>query len=302
MPQTENFTPLQIWILAARPKTLPAATAPVIVGMAAAWSDGVFSLLPGLAALMGALLLQIGANLANDVFDFKKGADTAERLGPMRVTHAGLLSPRQVMVGMWATFGLAALIGLYLVIMGGWPIVLIGLFSIAAAIAYTGGPYPLGYNGLGDIFVFIFFGPVAVCGTYFVQAKSVSPTAWAASISIGVLATAILVVNNLRDIETDRQTGKRTMAVRLGRRGTQIEYTLLLAIAYLVPLGMWLFKLSNPGVLLAGLSILALPPLLNLIFNERGKILNKALAQTARLELIYAILFSAGLILGGLAS
>lgn len=293
-----TYSPLQIWILASRPKTLPAATAPVIVGLAVALSEGVANLLPALAALLGALLLQIGANLANDVFDFKKGADKGDRLGPLRVTQAGLLSPGQVMAGMGVVFGLATLIGVYLVWVAGWPIVLIGLCSILAALAYTGGPYPLGYNGLGDIFVFIFFGPVAVCGTYYVQALTVSPAAWVAAIPIGLLATAILVVNNLRDVDTDRQAGKRTMAVRLGRRGAQIEYALLLAGAYLVPPLMWLSGLAGPGVWLAWLSAPALPPLLNLIFTQQGKILNKALAQTGQVELLYAILFSAGLVIG----
>jgi len=198
---------------------------------------------------------------------------------------------------MWIAFALAALVGVYLVIVGGWPIVAIGLLSIAAGIAYTGGPYPLGYNGLGDIFVFIFFGLAAVCGTYYVQAGTLSAAAVWASIPIGLLATAILVVNNLRDIETDRQAGKRTLAVRLGRRGAQIEYVLLAAIAYLIPLLMWLLGAASVGVLLSWLSLLMLPSLLRLIFNERGKILNKALAKTARLELIFALLFSIGIIL-----
>lgn len=293
-----TYSPLQIWILASRPKTLPAATAPVIVGLGVALSEGVANLLPALAALLGALLLQIGANLANDVFDFKKGADKGDRLGPLRVTQAGLLSPGQVMAGMGVVFGLATLIGVYLVWVAGWPIVLIGLCSILAALAYTGGPYPLGYNGLGDIFVFSFFGPVAVCGTYYVQALTVSLAAWVAAIPIGLLATAILVVNNLRDVDTDRQAGKRTMAVRLGRRGAQVEYALLLAGAYLVPPLMWLCGLAGPGVWLAWLSALALPPLLNLIFTQQGKILNKALAQTGQVELLYAILFSVGLVIG----
>ncbi len=288
---------LQIWMLASRPKTLPAAAAPVIVGAAVAFSEGVFKPGPALAALLGALLIQIGANFANDVFDYKKGADAGERLGPLRVTQAGLLSPGQVMGGIWIAFALAALVGVYLVIVGGWPIVAIGLLSIAAGIAYTGGPYPLGYNGLGDIFVFIFFGLAAVCGTYYVQAGTLGAAAIWASIPIGLLATAILVVNNLRDIETDRQAGKRTLAVRLGRRGAQIEYVLLTAISYLVPLLMWLLDAASTGVMLSWLSLLMLPPLLRLIFNERGKILNQALAKTAQLELVFAVLFSVGIIL-----
>jgi len=293
-----NRSSWQVWMLAARPKTLPAAAAPVVVGTAVAASDGAFRFGPALAALAGALLLQIGANFANDVFDFQKGADRGERLGPLRVTQAGLLSPEAVMRGMWLTFGLAALAGVYLIAVGGWPIVVIGLLSIAAAIAYTGGPYPLGYHGLGDVFVFLFFGLAAVCGTYYVQAGRVSAAAWWAAIPMGLLATAILVVNNLRDIETDRQAGKRTLAVRLGRRGAQVEYVLLVGGAYLVPALMWLTGASSAGGMAAWLSLALLPPLLRLIFTERGRILNQALAGTARLELVYAILFSAGLLAG----
>ncbi|GAB4437829.1 MAG: 1,4-dihydroxy-2-naphthoate polyprenyltransferase [Anaerolineae bacterium] len=285
------------WLLASRPKTLPAAAAPVVVGAAVAFGDGVFSLWPALAALLGALLLQIGANLANDVFDYKKGADTAERLGPLRVTQAGLLTPEQVLAGMWVTFGLATLIGLYLVWVGGWPIVAIGLLSILSAIAYTGGPFPLGYNGLGDLFVFIFFGLVAVCGTYYVQALNVSAAAVWASLPVGFLATAILVVNNLRDVETDRAAGKKTLAVRLGAAGAKAEYFLLLAGAYAVPPLMWLLGLESPWVMLAWLSLLRVPPLARLILHQIGRPLNEALAGTARLELLFSLLFAVGLAL-----
>jgi len=291
-------TQLQIWLLAARPKTLPAAAAPVIVGSAAAISDGVFQVGPALAALLGALLLQIGANFANDVFDFKKGADTTDRLGPVRVTQAGLLSPGQVMAGMWLTFGLAAIIGLYLIAVGGWPILGIGLLSIAAAIAYTGGPFPLGYHGLGDLFVFIFFGLVAVCGSYYVQAGTVSPAAFWAAIPVGLLATAILVVNNLRDIETDQRAGKKTLAVRFGRRGAQVEYMLLLGLAYLIPLVMGFSGVASLWVLLSWLSLPLVGPLIRLIMRETGRPLNQALAGTARLELVYSFLLALGLIIG----
>lgn len=284
-------------MLAARPKTLPAAAAPVVVGTAVAISEGVFSFWPALAALLGALLIQIATNFANDVFDYKKGADTTERLGPLRVTQAGLLSPGQVMAGMWLTFGLAAVIGLYLVFVGGWPIVVIGLLSILAGIAYTGGPFPLGYNGLGDLFVFIFFGLVAVCGTYYVQALTVSAAAVWTAIPLGFLATAILVVNNLRDIDTDRAAGKKTMAVRLGRRGAQMEYLLLAGGSYLAPLLMALLGVSSAWVLLSWLSLPLLRPLLHLIFKQKGRPLNQALAGTARLELVFSLLLALGLIL-----
>ena len=253
---------------------------------------------PALAALLGALLIQVGTNFANDVFDYKKGADTTERLGPLRVTQAGLLPPHQVMGGMWLAFGLAALIGLYLIAVGGWPIVVIGILSILSGIAYTGGPFPLGYNGLGDVFVFIFFGLAAVCGTYYVQALTISAAALWAAVPVGLLATAILVVNNLRDIETDRAAGKKTLAVRLGVRGAQIEYILLLAISYAVPLLMWLTGVSSPWVMLSWLSLLLVIPLIRLVMREKGRPLNQALAGTARLELVFAFLFSAGLIAG----
>jgi 1,4-dihydroxy-2-naphthoate octaprenyltransferase len=257
----------------------------------------VFSLWLALAALLGALLIQIGTNFANDVFDYKKGADTSERLGPMRVTQAGLLSPRQVMMGMWAAFGLAALAGLYLIWVGGWPIVVIGVLSIIAGIAYTGGPFPLGYKGLGDLFVFIFFGLVAVCGTYYVQAGIVSATAVWAAVPMGFLATNILVVNNLRDIDTDRAVGKKTLAVRLGVRGTQIEYLLLLIGSYAVPPLMWLVSGSTPWVMLTWFSIPLAISLWQQILREKGRALNVALAGTARLELVYGVLLSVGLMI-----
>jgi 1,4-dihydroxy-2-naphthoate octaprenyltransferase len=298
LTSAQNLSEIQIWLLASRPKTLPAAAAPVVVGTAVALSEQVFNFWPALAALLGALFIQIGANFANDVFDYKRGADTTERLGPMRVTQAGLLTPRQVLVGMWVTFGLAAVTGLYLIWVGGWPVVVIGLLSIAAGIAYTGGPFPFGYKGLGDFFVFIFFGLVAVCGTYYVQAGTVSMMAVWAALPVGFLATAILVVNNLRDIETDRATGKRTLAVRLGVRGTQIEYLLLLIGSYAVPPLMWLFSGATLWVVLSWLSLPLALKLWQQILHEKGRVLNVALAGTARLELVYAALFAVGLVVG----
>ena len=292
-----QLSPTQKWWIAARPKTLPAAAVPVIVGTAAAIKDNSFQAGPALAALVGALLIQIGANFANDVFDFKKGADTAERLGPTRVTQAGFLTPRQVFLGMWVVFGLATVVGLYLVAVAGWPIIVIGLASIAAGIAYTGGPYPLGYNGLGDIFVFIFFGLVAVCGTYYVQAGTVGAVAWWAALPVGFLATGILVVNNLRDIKTDRAVGKKTVAVRLGETGVRAEYAGLVILSYLVPLVMWLTGAAQVWVLLAWLSAPLAWPLWKVVATQEGRVLNKVLAGTARLELVYGVLFAVGLIL-----
>ena len=292
-----QLSPTQKWWIAARPKTLPAATVPVIVGTAAAYKDSLFQPGPALAALIGALLIQVGANFANDVFDFKKGADTAERLGPTRVTQAGMLTPRQVFMGMWVVFGLATLVGVYLVLAAGWPVIVIGLASIAAGIAYTGGPFPLGYNGLGDIFVFIFFGLVAVCGTYYVQAGSVGAVAWWSALPVGFLATAILVVNNLRDIKTDRVVGKRTIAVRLGESGARAEYAALIILSYAVPVVMWVNGAAQVWVMLAWLSAPLAWPLWEVLARQEGRILNKVLGGTARLELVYGFLFGLGLIL-----
>jgi 1,4-dihydroxy-2-naphthoate octaprenyltransferase len=292
----KTLTPLQIWLLAIRPKTLPAATGPVIVGTAAAMSEGRFRPGPALAALAGALLLQIASNLANDVFDYKKGADTVGRLGPLRVTQSGLLTPGQVTSGLVLTLAMAALIGVYLILQGGWPILIVGVLAIISAVAYTGGPFPLGYHGLGDLFVFIFFGLAAVGGTYYVQAGRVSPLAWWSAVPVGLLVTAILVVNNLRDIESDRAVGKRTLAVRLGVRGARIEYLLLLALAYLAPLLIWVLNVGEPWVMLTWLSLFWARPQVEMVLGQKGRILNKALAGTARLELVYSLLFSLGLI------
>ena len=291
---------MRAWILASRPKTLPAAAAPVIVGCGAAFYQHSFNLLPALAALLGALLLQIGANFANDVQDFKKGADTEERLGPLRVTQAGLLTPRQVQNGMWLVFGLAMVVGLYLFTVGGWPIIVIGLASIACAIAYTGGPFPLGYNGLGEVFVFIFFGLVAVVGTYYVQALAVTPLAWWVAIPIGLLATGILAINNLRDLPTDHKVGKRTLAVRFGQQAARREYFVLLIITYLVPPLIWLLGLANFWVMLTWLSLPLAWPLVQIVRFQEGRVLNKVLGGTGRLELVYSLLLALGLVLGSL--
>ncbi|MEG6523739.1 1,4-dihydroxy-2-naphthoate polyprenyltransferase [Desulfotomaculum sp. 1211_IL3151] len=297
---TENLSAFKIWMLAIRPKTLPAAMGPVVVGASLAIGEQGFAFFPALAALLVALLLQIGSNLANDVFDFKKGVDTKERTGPLRVTQAGLLTPGQVMVGMWLVFALAFALGLYLTWVGGWLILALGIAAIISAIAYTGGPFPLGYHGLGEIFVFIFFGPVAVCGTYYVQAGHVSTAAWWASLPVGFLITAILVVNNFRDLPTDKKTGKRTMAVRLGPVATQWEYFLLLAASFAVPLLMWLQHLASAWVLCAWLAMPFALPLIQDMKTKKGRPLNATLAGTARLSLIFSILFSVGYLLGEL--
>ena len=292
----------QKWLLAARPKTLPAAAAPVIVGAALAWRDNTFSLGPALAALMAALLLQIGANLANDVFDFYKGADQPDRLGPTRVTAAGILTSQQVVIGMGVIFGLASLLGIYLIMVAGWPVLVIGLSAILSAVAYTGGPFPLGYYGLGDIFVFIFFGLAAVAGTYYVQAETVSTAAWWAAVPMGLLTVAILVVNNLRDIAGDRLVSKRTLAVRLGAAGARLEYALCLALAYFSLTLMWLVGIAGAWVLLAWLTLPLALKLTRDIYRLEGRLLNKALAGTGQLELFFGLLFGAGLALSRIVS
>ena len=295
--ENASISTSQAWILAFRPKTLPAAASPVLVGSAVAFYSGKFSLLPALAALAGALLLQIGANLANDVFDFQRGADTSYRVGPLRVTQAGLLTPEQVKAGMWLVFGLATLIGVYLALTAGWPVVVLGLLAILAAIAYTGGPFPLGYHGLGEVFVFLFFGLAAVTGTYFVQAREINWYALAASIPIGLLTCALLTVNNLRDIDTDRISGKMTLAARFGETFARQEYIILIALAYLTTFLMAMANVIEPWVVLTWLSLPMLFPLGKMILTTRGRPLNDALAMTGRLELIFSLLFSLGLIL-----
>lgn len=266
------------------------------MGGALAWRDGFFRLDAILACLFAALLLQIGSNLANDVFDFERGADTPERLGPTRVTQAGLLTPSQVKFGMAVVFSLAALFGLYLAWLGGLPIIVIGIAAILSAIAYTGGPFPLGYYGLGDIFVFIFFGLASVAGTYYVQAGFVSLTAWWMAIPPGLIVTAILVVNNLRDLENDRKAGKHTLAVLLGERGTKIQYTLCIAIAYLIlPLAAW--KGIVPWTtMIAWLSLPVAYQAARVTLTQKGRPLNTALAGTGQTALAFSLLFWVGLL------
>jgi len=284
-------------MLAIRPRTLPAAAAGVVIGSALAWRDGFFRLDVALTCLLTALLLQIGSNLANDVFDFERGTDTPDRLGPVRVTQAGLLRPSQVKVGMIVVFGLATVLGLYLAWLGGWPIILIGVAAILSAIAYTGGPFPLGYYGLGDVFVFLFFGIAAVAGTYYIQAGFVSAAAWWMTIPPGLIITAILVVNNLRDLENDRKAGKHTLAVLLGERATKIQYLICIIAAYLVlPLAAWLGVISWLS-LLAWASLLTAIRTSRVVFTQRGRPLNAALAGTSQTALLYSILFSIGLCL-----
>ncbi len=283
-----------IWIQAARLRTLPAAIVPVVVGTAVAAASGHIAWLPALAALGGALAIQIGTNFANDVFDAEKGADGPDRIGPVRAVSAGLISAAAMKRAMIAAFALAAAFGLYLVAHAGWPVVAIGVASIASGIAYTGGPWPLGYHGLGDLFVMIFFGFVAVCGTAYVQLGHVPCLAVWAAIPVGAIATAIIVVNNLRDRATDVRVGKRTLAVRFGRRAAIVEYAALLALAYVVPVAL---ALGGRGWALLPLATLplALVRLRALAGAADGPTFNRCLAATGQLLLAHGVLFAIGL-------
>ena len=298
-PDESPISRVQAWVLAARPKTLTAAAAPVVVGTGVAAHHRAVDLLPALAALVGALLIQIATNLANDYYDWKHGADTHERIGPTRVTQAGLIPPAAVKRGMVATLLLALAVGVYLAFVGGWPIVVIGLASLACAVAYTGGPYPLAYHGLGDVFVFVFFGLVAVSGTYYVQGGVWARDAWLAGAAMGALTTAILVVNNLRDIDTDARGGKRTLAVRLGATGTKVEYALLLLLAFAVPV-LGILWYAWPRTAAAALLVvpMAVAPLRRVFGYADPRELLPALGETSRVVALYGALLAMGLALG----
>ena len=283
----------RIWLLAARPRTLPAAVAPVLVGTALAVREGVFSAPIFVAALLGALFIQIGTNLSNDYSDARRGADTEDRLGPVRVTAGGLVPPRQVLRATWVAFGLAVLAGSYLIAVTGWELLLAGAASILAGVLYTGGPRPYGYAGLGEIFVFLFFGLVAVAGSYFAQTERLSAEALLLAIPVGLLAAAILVVNNVRDLETDRRAGKKTLAVRLGRSRTRVLYAAMIAGAYLTVTLPWLFGDLGPAVLITWVSLrLALPMVKIVRTRTDGPTLNRALAGTGSLQLVFCLLLA----------
>ncbi len=288
----------QVWTLACRPKTLWAAIAPVIIGTAMAWSDRAGHWPSALAALFGSVMIQIGTNFANDYFDFKKGADTHERVGPLRVTQAGLVSPAEMKRAIIVAFGLAALAGVFLIWRGGMPILIIGLLSILFGVLYTAGPAPLGYHGLGEIFVLIFFGPVAVAGTYYVQALSPILEAAVAGIAPGLLSVAILSINNLRDIENDSRTGKKTLAVRFGRGFARGEYLGSILAACAIPVILNIRTGRHPYVLISLLILLPAIPVIKTVWTQTdGSILNKSLAATGKLLLLYSVLFSIGWLL-----
>jgi 1,4-dihydroxy-2-naphthoate octaprenyltransferase len=297
-PEFTSLSLFQRWWLAIRPKTLPAAIAPVVLGWSIAINTGSFNLAAALTALLIALLVQIGTNLVNDVVDFSRGADTAARTGPARVTQTGMLSPRQVWGGVIVTFGLAALAGSYLVLIAGWPALLIGLAALLAGAAYTAGPFPLAYHGLGDLFVFLFFGFAAVGGTVYVTAESIPPVTWVSAAAAGALTVNILVVNNIRDIETDRAAGRCNIPVVFGRQAAEWEYGLMLAIAYAAPFILICLGLASPWVVL---SVLALPQGVGIWQKLRrglaGRELNPMLGKAAQHLLFYCLLLAAGILL-----
>ncbi len=293
----KSISKFESWILASRPKTLPAAIAPVLVGTAVAIKYDKFNFIAFLIALICSILIQVGTNFVNDLYDFLAGSDREDRIGPRRVLASGLISVKEMKWGIFITFGVTFLLGLYLVYLGGIVVLLIGLLSIFAGIAYTAGPYPLAYNGLGDIFVFLFFGFVGTVGTFYVQAFQVNPFVFLASIPVGALITNILVVNNYRDIEADKISGKHTLAVKFGRKFTRYQYLSFMILSYLIlPVVFFIFNLS----LFIFLPLISLPiaiKLIKMIFTFSGPELNETLALTAKLSAIYGLLFAIGILL-----
>jgi 1,4-dihydroxy-2-naphthoate octaprenyltransferase len=289
---------LRIWVMAARVRTLPAAVAPVLVGTALAGFGGVFHVLRFVAALVGAIFIQVGTNLSNDYSDARRGADTEDRLGPVRVTAGGLVPPSRVLLATYLSFGVAVLAGVYLIVVAGWQLLLVGGASILAGVLYTGGPRPYGYEGLGEVFVFLFFGLVAVAGSYFVQTKHLNWEAFALAVPVGLIAAGILVVNNVRDIESDRRASKRTLAVRMGRGRTRAMFAVVVYLAYVLAPVTWVFGPLTAWVLLPWLTVpLAARIVRTVRTRVDGPSLNGALAQTGMLQLVFCVLLSAGLLL-----
>ena len=286
----------QSWILASRPKTLLAAVVPVVIGSALAFNIGKFSFTAALVALMCSILIQVATNFVNDLYDHLHGADTEERVGPQRALATGLISVSEMKSGIILTFASAFLLGLYLVYIGGWIILLVGVLSIIAGIAYTAGPYPLAYNGLGDYFVFIFFGVVGTVGTFYVQANQLHPLAFFASIPVGALITNILVVNNYRDIEQDRAASKFTLAVKYGEAFARYQYTFLMAVSYLVPITSYFIFDQNIFILLPLITVPLGIKLIKMIYTLKGTELNKTLELTAKFSALFGFLFAIGII------
>lgn len=306
MNQTENIqdlgeqklpTKLESWILASRPKTLLAAIVPVMVGSALAINKGKFVLFFSIVALVCSLLIQIGTNYVNDLYDFLKGADNEKRKGPLRVLASGLISVNEMKLGSFIIFFMAFLLGLYLVYQAGIVIFIIGIFSILAGIAYTAGPFPLAYNGLGDLFVFMFFGVVGTMGTYYIQVKEFSVLSFLTSIPVGALITNILVVNNYRDIEEDKAAGKKTLAVILGRNFVRYQFIILIFASFITPAALYLFYNFHYWIFLPYLTIPIAYKLVVMLYNYDGLQLNKTLELTAKLSALFGLLFAAGLTL-----
>ena len=291
---------VRIWVMAARVRTLPAAVAPVLVGTSLALGADHFHPLAFLAALLGAVFIQVGTNLSNDYSDARRGADTEDRLGPVRVTAGGLVPPSQVLTATYVTFALAVACGIYLVLVAGPALLAVGAASILAGVLYTGGPRPYGYEGLGELFVFLFFGVVAVTGSYFVQVQQLPWQAFVCAVPVGLLASAILVVNNVRDMESDRRAGKRTLAVRMGRERTRLLYAGMLLGAFLTAPVPWLAGSMSAWLLLPWLAV---PLALRLVAVVRtrtdGPALNGALARTGALQLVFCMLLAAGILASG---
>ena len=297
MSVAERPSAARIWLMAARPRTLPAAVAPVLVGTALAATEGTFKILTFLAALIGALFIQVGTNLSNDYSDARRGADTEDRLGPVRVTAGGLVPPRQVLRATYMAFGIAVLAGVYLIATAGWELLLVGAASILAGVLYTGGPRPYGYEGLGEVFVFLFFGVVAVAGSYFAQVERLEWEALVLAVPVGLLASAILVVNNVRDLETDRRAGKRTLAVRLGRERARALFVGMVVLAFVTAPLPWILGSLSPWLFLSWLAIPLAVPVIGVVRTRTdGPSLNGALAATGRLQLVFCVLLSAGLL------
>jgi 1,4-dihydroxy-2-naphthoate octaprenyltransferase len=291
---------VRIWVMAARLRTLPAAIAPVLVGTSLALGYGDFHPLAFVAALLGAIFIQVGTNLSNDYSDARRGADTEDRLGPVRVTAGGLVPPSQVLIATYVTFGAAVLCGIYLIVVAGWELLAVGAASILAGVLYTGGPKPYGYEGLGELFVFLFFGVVAVAGSYYVQVQKLPWEAFVCAVPVGLLASAILVVNNVRDVDTDRRAGKRTLAVRLGRERTRAMYATMLALAFLTAPVCWWAGSMQSWLLLPWLSAPLAVRLVRVVRTRLdGPALNGALAGSGQLQLLFCLLFSAGILASG---
>lgn len=299
MPETyvNKLSKFNLWITASRPKTLPAAVTPVIVGSAIAGFEHKFNLVPALFALVISLLIQIATNFVNDLYDYLKGTDKPDRVGPQRLLTSGLISPQEMKLAIYITFGLAFLLGLYLVYLGGWIVLLIGVLSIAAGINYTAGPFPFAYNGLGDLFVFIFFGIVATVGTYFVQALSFSSLALWASVPVGLLITNILVVNNYRDADEDKLAEKKTLAVRFGKSFARGQYLVSVIISYAILFVIYFEYQTTAWIFLPLLSLPLAVKLVRMIYTLTGSPLNETLALTGIFSTLYGLLFAIGLLL-----